>query len=120
MFRLRMRRGPTGKISVLSGDISVLEQRGHCWTGVLPLVGPSLGILSGVPELQVHPVLLRLKLQCWLEIVQAGCDDTMIDQEISKVGVVSSSTRKVSLQFIEANPQHFPCETKDRRWKVLP
>ena len=34
LFLLPMLRGQTGKISVLSVDISVLEQRGHCWTEV--------------------------------------------------------------------------------------
>ena len=58
-----MRHGPTGKILGLSVDISVLEQRGHCWTGVLPPVVPILGTLAGAPELHVHPVLLRLKRQ---------------------------------------------------------
>ena len=61
--------------------------------GAPHLVVPFLGILAGVPELHVHPVLLRLKLQqeetefirlLWLEIVQGGYDDTIIDQEISK------------------------------------
>ena len=41
--------------------VSVLEQRDHCWMGVLPLVALSLGILVGVPEWHVHPVLLRRK-----------------------------------------------------------
>ena len=35
---------------VLSGDISVLEQRGHCWVGAPHLVAQSLGILAGVPR----------------------------------------------------------------------
>ena len=56
-----MRHGPTGKISVLNVDISVLEPRGHCWTGVLLPVVLFLGTLAGVPELHVHPVLLRLE-----------------------------------------------------------
>ena len=47
-------------------------------------------------------------------------DDTVIDQEFPRSEVVSSLTRKVFLmQFTEANPQLFPCKTKDRRWKVL-
>ena len=58
-----MRHGPTGKILALSVDIHVLEQRGHCWMGAPHLVGPFLGILGRAPELHVHPVLLRLKLQ---------------------------------------------------------
>ena len=53
----------TEKISVLNVDISVSEQRGHCWTGVLHPVFLFLGTLAGVPELHVHPVLLRLKRQ---------------------------------------------------------
>ena len=93
-----MRHGPTGKISVLDVDISVSEQSGHCWTGVLPPVVLFLGTLAGVPLLHVHPVLQRLKRQrrhkkkpefirpLWLGIVQGGYDDTTIDQEISKVG----------------------------------
>ena len=75
-----------------------MEQRGRCWTGVLLPVVLFLGTLVGVPELHVHPVLLRLKRQrrhkkrpnsyetLWLAIVQGGFDDTTIDQEISKVG----------------------------------
>ena len=58
-----MRHRPTGKILVLNVDIFELVQRGHCGTGVLPLVALSLGILAGVPELHVHPVLLRLERQ---------------------------------------------------------
>ena len=46
-----MLRGQTGKISVLSVDISVLEQRDHCWMEVLPLVVQSFGTLADVPEL---------------------------------------------------------------------
>ena len=54
------------------------------------------------------------------EIVHGGYDDTVIDQEFPRSEVVSSLTRKVFLmQFTEANPQLFPCKTKDRRWKVL-
>ena len=58
-----MRHEPTGKILVLNVDISVLEQRGHCWMGALHFVALSLGILAGVPGSHVHPVLLRLKRQ---------------------------------------------------------
>ena len=42
-----MRHGPTGKILVPNMDISVLEQRGHCWMGVLHPVVLSLGTLVG-------------------------------------------------------------------------
>ena len=91
-----MLRGQTGKISVLSLDISVLEQRDHCWTEVpLPVV-QSPGTLADVPELHAHPVQLKhspprkKRLNSfdflWLEIVQGGYDDTVIDQEIAKVG----------------------------------
>ena len=93
MFRSLMRHGPTGKISVLNADISVLEQRGHCWTEALLPVVLFLGTLEGVPELHVHPVLPRVKLQhrpnsydsCGWKLCK-GYDDTIIDQEISKVG----------------------------------
>ena len=51
--------GPTGKNSVLNVGISVLEERGRCWTGVLPLVVLFLGILAGVPELHDHQVRLN-------------------------------------------------------------
>ena len=59
---------------------------------------PSLGILAGCPrvarssgsaetqaatEAQEESEFIRL---LWLEIVQGGYDDTIIDQEISKVG----------------------------------
>ena len=92
-----MRHGPTGKISVLNADISVLEQRGHCWTEARLPVVPFLGTLEGVPELHVHPVLPRLKRQrrhkkrqnsydsCGWKLCK-GYDDTIVDQEISKVG----------------------------------
>ena len=93
-----MRHGPTGKISALSVDISVLEQRGHCWMGEPHLVVPFLGILASVPRVARSPCsaethaatqaqeeteFIRL---LWLEIVHGGYDDTIIDQEISKVG----------------------------------
>ena len=42
-----MLRGQTGKISVLSVDISVLEQRDHCWTEV-PLLVVQSGTLADV------------------------------------------------------------------------
>ena len=51
------------KVSVLSVDISVLEQRDHCWTEVPLLVVQSLGNLADVPELHAHRLLLRLKRQ---------------------------------------------------------
>ena len=54
-----MLRGQTGKISVLNVDISVLEQRDHCWTEVPLLVVQSLGTLADVPELHAHPVQLK-------------------------------------------------------------
>ena len=54
-----MHHGPTEKIWVLSVGISALEQRGHCWMGSPHLVALSLGILAGVPELHVHPVMLK-------------------------------------------------------------
>ena len=89
-----MRHGPPGKMLALSVDVSVLEQRGHCWMGAPHLVVPFLGILAGVPELHVHPVLLRLTLQhrhrkrpnSYDSFVQGGYDDTIIDHGISKVG----------------------------------
>ena len=58
------------------------------------LLSHFLAFSASVPELHVHLVLLRLKLQhrrwkrpefirlLWLEIVQGGYDDTIIDQEI--------------------------------------
>ena len=84
-----MRHGPTGKILVLNVDFSVFEQKGHCWMGVLLPVVPSLGTPSGSAETQAatqaqeETEFIRL---LWLEIVQGGYDDTIIDQEISKVG----------------------------------
>ena len=70
-----MLHGQTGKISVLSVDISVLEQREHCWTEVPLLVVQSLGTLADE--------FIRF---LWLEIVPGGYDDTVIDQEIARVG----------------------------------
>ena len=54
-----MMRGQTGKISVLSVDSSVLEQRDHCWTEAPLLVVQSPGTLADVPELHAHPVQLK-------------------------------------------------------------
>ena len=120
-----MRHEPTGKILVLNVDISVLGQRGHCWMRVLPPVVLSLGTLVGVPELRVHPVLLRLKRQRRHRMRPNSydsrgwklCKEVMrIRQSIRKSPrseVVSSLTRKVFLtQSIEANPQLFPCTDK--------
>ena len=59
LFRLLMCHGPTRKISILSVDISVSEQRGHCWTEALLPVVLSLGTLASVPESHDH--LVRLK-----------------------------------------------------------
>ena len=58
-FLLPMLRGQTGKISVLSVDISVLEQRDHCWTEAPLLVVQSPGTLADVPELHAHLVQLK-------------------------------------------------------------
>ena len=55
----------------------------------------------------------------WLEIVQGGYDDTVIDQEISKVGgCLIIDAKGVLMQSIEASQQHFPCKTRGRQWKV--
>ena len=90
--------GPTGKILVLNMDISVLEQRGHCWMGSAapccpfswhsrrcPRVARSSGSAEtrAATQAQEETEFIRL---LWLEIVQGGYDDTLIDQEISKVG----------------------------------
>ena len=83
-----MLRGLTERILALSVDISALEQRDHCWMEVL------------LPVVQSHVLLVQLKHSpgtqaqeetefirlLWLEIVQGGFDDTVIDQEIAKVG----------------------------------
>ena len=130
LFLLPMLRGQTGNISVLSVDISALERRDHCWMEVPLLVGQSPGTLADVAELLVHPVLLTqaatqaqeetefIRLLC-LEFVRGGYDDTVIDQEIAKVGGCLIIDAKVFLmQSIVASQQHSPCKTRDRRWKV--
>ena len=78
--------------------ISVLEQRGHRWTGVLPPFALFLGTLADVPELHVHLVPERQNQPrkhkkkpnlfdfCGWKLCKEGHDDTMIDQEMSKVG----------------------------------
>ena len=85
-----MLRGQTGKISVLSVDISALEQKDQCWMEVPLLVVQSLGTLADVRELHVHLVQLKhspprkhKKRRSSVDF----CDDTVIDQEIAKVGV---------------------------------
>ena len=94
-----MLHGPTGKILVLNVDISAMEQKDHhCWMEVPLLAVLFLGIHADVPELHAHPVQLRHGLprkrkkrtefirHLWLEIMQGSYDDTVIDQEIAKVG----------------------------------
>ena len=92
-----MLRGQTGKISVLSVDISLLEQRDHCWRSAAPCCPfswhsrrcPRVARSSGSAETQSatqaqeETEFIRL---LWLEIVQGGYDDTVINQEIAKVG----------------------------------
>ena len=73
-----MLRGQTGKMLVLSVDISVLEQKDHCWMEV-----PLLVETQSATQAQEETEFIRL---LWLEIVQGGHDDTVIDQEIAKVG----------------------------------
>ena len=86
-----MRHGPTEKILVISVDISVLEQRGHCCSAALccpiswhsrrcPRVAHSSGSAETQAATQEETEFIRL---LWLEIVQGGNDDTIIDQEIS-------------------------------------
>ena len=93
-----MRHEPTGKTSGHNAVISALGRKGHCWTEVLPRVVRFLGIHADVQELHALPVLRGHELPhkhkkrpssfdfVWLEIVQGGYDDTMIDEEISKIG----------------------------------
>ena len=133
LLRLPMRRGPTGKISVLNVDISVSKQRGHCWTDVLHPVVLFLGTLADVPELHVHPVPQRLKRQrrhkkrpnSYDSSVWKSRNEAMTTWQLTKnfprSEFVSSLTRKVFLTHsIVANPYLFPCGTKGRRWRVLP
>ena len=96
--------------------------------GAPHLVAPSLGILAGVPELHVHPVLLRLKLQqrhrkrsnsydsCGWKLCKEVMATPSSIRKSPRSEVVSSLTRKVFLtQPIEVNPQLFPCKIRDRR-----
>ena len=73
---------------------------------------PSVARSSGSAETQAatqaqeETVFIRL---LWLEIVQGGFDDTIVDQEISKVG---------GCLVIDAEGVLFPCKTKDQRQRV--
>ena len=51
----------------------------------------------------------------WLEIVLGAYDDTIIDQEISKVGGCLIIDAKGVFDANEVNPQLFPCKIRDRR-----
>ena len=97
LFRLLMRHGPTGKILALSVDISVLEQRALLDGSAAPCCPfswhsrkcPRVARSSGSAETQVATQAqeeTEFIRPLWLEIVQGGDDDTITDQEISKVG----------------------------------
>ena len=56
----------------------------------------------------------------WLTMVEGGYDDTMTDEKNSQIGrCLIKDGKGVFDAVIETNPQHCPCKTKDRRWKVL-
>ena len=97
-----------------------------------PHLVPSLDDIEGVPELHVHPVLMRLKLQhghrkrpnsydsCGWKLCKEVLTTPSPIRKFPRSEVVSSMTRKVFLtQSIEVNPQLFPCKMRDRRWRVL-
>ena len=92
-----MRRGPTEKISVLNVDICVSAQRGHyvrkrcsllSYLLALSQMSQSCTLIGFCRDTMRHASTRRDRIHSTFvaEIAQGGYDDTMIDQEISKVG----------------------------------